>query len=168
MQQGNFAEAQAQLERTLALNPNNGEAWSLLGSVYKQSGNNPKAIEALRRAIPLLPDQPSPHITLAAILAQGGDTSGATAERKLAADLSRTAVAHQRAAFALDSGRTLLKQGKLPEATTQLRIATAADPTNPEAHTLLAEALTRQNQTAEAALERSKATTLTTTKPAQP
>lgn len=156
MQQGKFNEAATSFERALALRPDNGEGWSLLGNVYRQEGETDKAIVALRRAIPLLPDQPSPHITLATILAQKGDTTTAAAERKIAADLSRAAVSHQRAAFALDSGRTLLRQGKVSEATIQLRTAAAAEPSNSEVHALLAEALTRQGQNAEAAVERSK------------
>ncbi len=54
----------------------------MLGNVYKQNDEPEKAVAALRRAIELLPDQPSPHITLAAILIRQGDTAGAAAERK--------------------------------------------------------------------------------------
>ena len=154
MQQGKFAEAARQFERAVALQPANGEAWALLGSVYRDSGDRPRAIDALRRAIALEPDQPSPHITLAALLVQQGDTASAAAERKIAGTLTRAAVNQQKAGFALDSGRTLLREGKLPEAIAQLQTAVAAAPDLPAAHLALAEALERQGRTADALTER--------------
>jgi Flp pilus assembly protein TadD len=115
----------------------------------------------LQRTIELRPDQPSPHITLASILSQQGDTAGAAAERKKAADLSRVAVNRQRANFALDSGRLLLKRGQLAEAVAQFQTAVAADPNYAEAHAALADAFTQQGRNADAALERQQAQKLT-------
>ncbi len=126
----------------------------MLGNVYKENDEPEKAVAALRRAIELLPDQPSPHITLAAILIRQGDTAGAAAERKKAADLSRVAVSRQRANFALDSGRLLLKRGQFAEATRNSRQPSTADPNYAEAHAALADALALQGRTADAALER--------------
>jgi tetratricopeptide (TPR) repeat protein len=157
MQLGRFAEARAELEKATALRPNNGEAWALLGNVYKDSDEPQKGIAALRRAIELMPNQPSPHISLAAILIQQGDSAGAAAERKKAADLSRIAVSRQRANFALDSGKALLKRGQVAEALVQLQTAVEADPNYAEAHSALADALDRQGRGAAAALERQKA-----------
>ncbi|HEY4354571.1 MAG TPA: tetratricopeptide repeat protein [Acidobacteriaceae bacterium] len=160
MQQGKFPDAERELERTLALRPTNGDAWALLGSVYKDDGKPELAIDALRHAITLLPDQPSPHITLASILTQQGDRPGATAERKIAADLSRAAMSRQRATFALDSGRELLHRGDIRGAIVQLQAAVKADPTMPEAHWLLADAFTREGHLAEALMERQTAEAL--------
>lgn len=157
MQLGRPADAQSELEKATSLRAENGEAWALLGNVYKQSDQLPKAKLALGRASMLLPNQPGPHITLAAILAQEGDTARAASERKIAADLSRAAYAHQRATFALESGRALLKKGDLPGAVAQLQASTAAEPSLPEPHLLLAEALTQQHKPVDAALERKKA-----------
>jgi tetratricopeptide (TPR) repeat protein len=161
MQQGRYSDAIANLRRATALQPENGDAWALLGGVLKDSGDAPAAIAALTRAIQLQPDQPSLHIQLAALEAQAGRTTDAAADRKIAADLSRAALLHQRAQFALKSGRALLQQGKLPEAILQLQNAAATDPTLAEPHTLLADAYTRQGKPAEAALERRQAQTLT-------
>jgi Flp pilus assembly protein TadD len=163
MQTGRFPESQVELEKAIALRPDHGDAWALLGNVYKQNDAPEKAAAALRRAITLLPDQPSPHITLASILIQQGDTAGAAAERKRAADLSRVAISRQRANFALDSGRLLLKRGQLIEAIAQLQTAIAADPTYAEPHAVLAEALAQQGQSADAAVERQKAQKLAQT-----
>jgi Flp pilus assembly protein TadD len=129
----------------------------MLGNVYKETGEVQKATDALRRAIELLPNQPSPHISLAAILSQQGDRAGAAAERKKAAELSRLAVSRQRADFALDTGRALLKKGQVIDAVAQLQTAVDADPNYAEAHTALADALDRQGKGADAALERQKA-----------
>ena len=157
MQLGRFAEARAELEKATALRPNNGEAWALLGNVYKDSGEPQKGAAALRRAIELMPNQPSPHISLAAILIQQGDSAGAAAERKKAADLSRIAVSRQRANFALDSGKALLKRGQVADAVVQFQTAVEADPSYAEAHSVFADALDRQGRSAAAALERQKA-----------
>ena len=157
MQMGRFPESQAELEKATTLRPDYGDAWAILGNVYKQNDEPEKAVAALRRAIELLPDQPSPHITLATILIHEGDTAGAAAERKKAADLSRVAVSRQRANFALDSGRLLLQRGQIADATIQLQAAVAADPNYADAHAALADAFALQGRTADAAVERQQA-----------
>jgi protein O-GlcNAc transferase len=157
MQLGRFSVAQVELEQATALRPDNGDAWAILGNVYKEAGELQNAAAALRRAIELLPNQPSPHISLAAILIQQGDPIGAAEERKKAAALSRIAVSRQRANFALDSGRTLLKRGQVADALVQFQSAVDADPNYAEAHSALADALDRQGRSADAALERQKA-----------
>ena len=162
MQQGHSAEAAAQLRLATTLAPLNGDAWALLGSVLKDNGEAVAATEALRHAITLEPDQPSLHIQLAALEVQAGDTTGAAADRKIAAALSRAAISRQRASFALRSGRALLAENKLPEAVLQLTTATQADPTLAEPHALLADIYTRQGNAAAAAIERSKALSLQT------
>jgi tetratricopeptide (TPR) repeat protein len=163
MQQGNFAEAATQLKTATTLQPQNGDAWALLGSVLKDAGDSAGAAEALKKAIALEPMQPSLHIQLAALESEAGDKSAAAADRKVAAELSRAAISRQRASFALKSGRTLLGENKIPEAIVQLDTAVQADPTLPEAHTLLADAYAREGKSAEAGQERQKAEALTRT-----
>jgi tetratricopeptide (TPR) repeat protein len=157
MQLGRFPEARAELEKATALRQDNGDALAILGNVYKETGELEKGAAVLKRAIELLPNQPSPHISLAAILSQQGDTAGAAAERKKAAALSRIAVSRQRANFALDSGRVLLKRGQVADALVQFQAAVDADPSYAEAHSALADVLDRQGRSADAALERQKA-----------
>jgi Tfp pilus assembly protein PilF len=94
---------------------------------------------------------------LGSILASKGDAPGALAERKIAADLSRSAMRRQRASFALESGRALLNQGHIPEAIVQLNNAIAAEPDSKEAHLLLAQALQKQGRPADAMAEQQKA-----------
>ncbi len=160
MQQGHFDQAATQLERVVRLQPENGDAFSLLGSVYQQSHHPEQATAALRRAIALLPAQPSSHVMLASVLAEAGDRQGAAAERKVAADLSRAAVSHQRAQFALESGRKLLEQGKLDGALTQARVAVEAEPNSAASHLLLAEVLQRAGKVVEAGVERDTAASI--------
>lgn len=165
MQQGDFAQAAFHLERVVKLQPMNGEAWALLGSVYKQAGDRSLAADALRRAIALQPAQPGPHITLATILSERGDREGASAERRIAGELSRAAVNEQRGLFALRSGRALLLQGRFSEALAQLQIAVTATPNSAEVHRALDEALQATGRTTEATKERSTADALDRSRP---
>jgi Flp pilus assembly protein TadD len=162
MQLGRFPEAQAELEKATILRPDAGEGWAVLGNIYKQTDQPEKAKEALARAIQLMPNQPSPHITLATILSEQGDHIGAATERKKAAELTRTAVSRQRANFALDSGKTLLSRGQVADAIVQFQSAVDADPTYAETHLALANALAQQGRNADAAIERQKAERLGT------
>jgi cytochrome c-type biogenesis protein CcmH/NrfG len=157
MQQGRFEDAATNLRRVLTLQPENGDAWALLGSVLKDSEHIDEAADALRHAISLEPDQPSLHIQLASIEITKGNREQAAAERKIAAELSRAANQHQRANFALRSARALLAEGKLDMAILQLKNAVDAEPTLAEPHALLAEAYAKQGKAAAAALERNEA-----------
>ena len=56
----------------MALRPENGDAWAILGSTLKQDSRLPEAAEALKKAIPLQPGQPGPRVTLAGVLAGAG------------------------------------------------------------------------------------------------
>ena len=108
----------------------------------------------------MLPEQPGPHISLAALLAENGDREGAVRERRIAGDLSRTAISRQRANFSLDAGRSLMAQGKLEQALLQLEISASADPSYADVHLALAAALERSGRTADALAERQKAAQL--------
>ena len=160
MQLGQFAEASNEMEKALAMQPENGEGWALLGSIYNQMDRPERAAPALKRAIELLPDQPGPRITLSSVLAKGGDHASAKAERSKAAELSRLAVSRQKSRFSLGTGVALLKSGKVEEAIAQLHTAIEADPGDPEPHRVIADAFARQGRAADAALERQKAEAL--------
>ena len=165
MQAGRFEEAIAQLQAALKLRPENGDGWATLGSVYKQANHLPDAVSALTEAIRLLPNQPGPHITLAGVLSQQGDSAGAASERKKASDLTRVAVNRQRATFATNTGNLLMQKGQISDAIQRYQDAIVSDPGYAEAHRQLAIALDRQGRTSEAKAERDKAATL---EPAHP
>lgn len=157
MQIGKFDESAMQLRAALVLRPTNGDGWAILGSVLKQLEKRDEAEAALRKAIELLPNQPAAHITLAAVLAEEGKHDEASAERKIAANLSRTAVNRQRAMLNTNAGNQLLQRGEIADAVSRFQDAIAADPNYPEAHAQLALAYDRQGRTADAAAERRKA-----------
>ena len=114
MQQGKPAEAATQLEHVTTLQPDNEDAWSLLGSVWKDLDDS-RATQAFTRATALRPDQASLHVQLAAILAQQGKPQEAAAERKIAATLSRAAVGKQREAFALRAAKPCSPKANSPK-----------------------------------------------------
>jgi tetratricopeptide (TPR) repeat protein len=167
MQIGRLDDAAMQLKAALALRPANGDGWAILGSILKQM-NQPERREeteaALRKAIALLPNQPGPHITLAALLTEEGKRDAAAQERKLAAGLSRSAVNHQRAMLNTNAGNQMLLRGQIADAVEKYQEAIAADPSYAEAHSQLALAYERQGRAEEAAAERAKADALSKAK----
>jgi len=176
----------------VALRPENGDAWAILGSTLKQDSRLEEARDALGKAIPLMPGQPGPLITLAGVLAEqatavasaadasqsAGDQqkadqqrnqvrelrSQATEYRRQAAELSRAAVNRQKASFALNAGNQLLLRGQIADAVARYQESIAADPTFAEAHSQLAVAFDRQGRVDDASAERVKARDLASTK----
>lgn len=160
LQAGRYADAARELNLSLKLHPENGDGWATLGSVDNHLDNLPEAEVALKEAIRQLPQQPDPHLTLAAVLVKENHAAEATAERKIAAGLMRTNMNRQRAEVASNSGNSLLKSGKVDDAVTAFREALGYDANYAEAHAGLARALEQQGRTAEAAAERQKAESL--------
>jgi tetratricopeptide (TPR) repeat protein len=154
MQQARYDEAAPRLEASLKLHPQNGDGWATLGSVYNKLERLPEAVTALEEAIKQLPEQADPHLTLAAVLAKQKLPDEAAAERKTAANLMRARMNYQRAEVATNSGKSLLKEGRLDDAVVEFRNAIEFDPGYEEAHAELAEALEKQGKRPEAAAER--------------
>jgi tetratricopeptide (TPR) repeat protein len=151
MQQARYEEAAQWLEASLKLHPENGDGWATLGSVYNKLDRLPEAATALREAIKQLPAQADPHLTLAAVLAKQKQTAEAADERKTAANLMRAHMNFQRAEVATNSGKSLMREGKIDDAMVEFRNAIGFDPGYAEAHLELAKALAKQGKTAEAA-----------------
>jgi len=55
MQTGRFEEAAVKLKLSLELRPDNGDGWAILGSVYKQENKLTDALDALNKAVELMP-----------------------------------------------------------------------------------------------------------------
>jgi tetratricopeptide (TPR) repeat protein len=192
MQIGKLDEAVIELKKAVALRPENGDAWALLGSTLKQDSRLEEAVEALEKAIPLLPGQPGPRVTLAGVLAEQASVLSAAADaseaagdsqkalafrvqakelrsqtveyRRQGAVLARGAVSRQKANFAMNAGNQLMLRGQIADAVARYQESIAADPTFAEPHNQLAIAYERQGRTVDAAAERDKATTLATAK----
>ena len=160
LQDGRYTDAARELNLSLKLHPDNGDAWATLGSVDNHLDNLPEAEAALKEAIRQLPQQPDPHLTLAAVLVKENHPAEATAERKIAAGLMHENMNHQRAEVATNTGNSLLKGGKVDDAITAFREALSYDANYIEAHAGLAKALDQQGKASEAAAERQKAEAL--------
>ncbi|MGA2534954.1 MAG: tetratricopeptide repeat protein, partial [Terracidiphilus sp.] len=133
MQTGKLDDAVVELKKAVALRPDNGDAWAILGSTLKQDSRLDEARDALAKAISLLPGQPGPRVTLAGVLSEQAGLAGTAADaqdaagdaqkaetlrsqakdlraqaaelRREGADLTRSAVSRQKAIFAVNAGR---------------------------------------------------------------
>jgi Flp pilus assembly protein TadD len=84
------AEGLQELARTLALNPNLYEAQSTLGRVLLARGRVAEAIEHLRRAAELVPDNPEPHYQLSLAYRRLGRKEDAAAEAVIVQRIHQT------------------------------------------------------------------------------
>ena len=185
MQIGRLDEAVNELKKAVALRPENGDAWAILGSTLKQDSRLEEARDALEKAIPLIPGQPGPRVTLAGVLAELASAAASAADaseaagdqqkadqqrshakelrgqaaeyRRQAAELSRAAVNRQKASFALNAGNQLLQRGQIADAVARYQESIAADPTFADAHSQLAVAFEQQGRADDAAVEQAKA-----------
>jgi Flp pilus assembly protein TadD len=116
----------------------NPDAWTQLGLALARDGRNDEAIQALRRAIELVPDAHAAHRSLAAILLGEKDVTAAVhhAERAVALKpddaMSRELL-----------GITLAAQGRPGLAVQQFREALRLDPGNDTVREHLAQMLGR-------------------------
>jgi len=119
-----------------------------------------RSAAALREAIRLQPDFAGAHTTLAAVLRQLGDTSGAASESRAGAELAKQTTNLQAALFATNSGRRLRNAGDLTGAISQFRAAIQSVSDYAPAHFELAITLRQAGKKEEAAAEFHKAVAL--------
>lgn len=93
--QNNLEAAIAEQQKAVSMTPNDSQAQSVLGSLYKQMAREkskseylPKAKESLEKAIKLEPNDSVAHSMLADVLSQTGDEQGAVREQKEAVRLN--------------------------------------------------------------------------------
>ncbi|MBN1602973.1 MAG: tetratricopeptide repeat protein [Chitinispirillaceae bacterium] len=98
---GDTRSAVETLERAIAVNKNNVEAYVKLGELYQQTGADANAKNILQRLISLSPDDPAVYLKLGTYSLSSGNATEAltyfqksTSLKKTAESLSGTAVAH--------------------------------------------------------------------------
>jgi predicted Zn-dependent protease len=138
------AKARAALEKVLVLDETSRTALTQLGQLEFVSGNYSKALEHLRRAHELRPDDAAVALDFARTLKLNGDLAGARAV--LEASLKRDP--HQFAAQLL-LGQVYFGSGDADAALDQLEDAALLEPENVEAKTSLATVLLSQKKFAD-------------------
>jgi tetratricopeptide (TPR) repeat protein len=154
-QSGQWQEADRLCRDVLSHEPDNGDAWHLLGIVSFQSGHYVTAVDAMRRAVAVHPDRAHFHCNLGLALAASGKLQEAI-------DCYRQAL--QIAPNSLDIhnnlGIALKAQGQLDEAMHAYRQALSIRPDSPEVWNNLGNALAAQTDWERAAEAFSKALSL--------
>ncbi len=136
LQQGREAEAMAQYEQALRLNPDYAEAHNNLGSVLKDQRKLPEAMAHHEQAIRLKPDYAEAHNNLGVALIQAGRVQEAIPHFEQALRLKPDyADAHY------NLGNVLLQAGKLDEAIGHYEQVLRLKPGDVETHYALGGAL---------------------------
>lgn len=140
-----YATAQPLLEKVVAANPNNYQAWFDLGFVFHALGKMEESIAAYRKSVAAKPDVFESNLNLGLTLAQSGNPE---AEKYLraAAGLKPTSHIEEGQARAWLSLAHLLETGKPDEAIEAYRRAEALQPKDPEPHLAAGQLLEKQSQ----------------------
>jgi len=132
---GHPAEALEALDRTLLMQPDQGQALSLRALLRDEAGRGDEAVADARRSAELLPNDPLVANNLGLVLAHAGRLDEAAAAFAAAVRLDPGHVKSR-----LNLARLRLRQGRHGEAAEQLRAVLALQPDDAEARALLAAA----------------------------
>ena len=103
-----YSDAQAPLERVIALNPEQGRAYAMLGIVYKLSGEKEKAVEALQNAVHIDPKDHESHFELAfALMHKDRDFEAAEVHARAAHELNPGVTKTHLALYTVAAARAL-------------------------------------------------------------
>jgi O-antigen ligase/Tfp pilus assembly protein PilF len=140
---GDPRRAAQAFEEVLASYPYDLVTLANLALAHAQGGETAKALETLRRAIALDPEEPVLHFRAASLLESAGDAHGALEEYRLAARCDPASRLYQ-----FRWGVAAMQRGAFAEAEEGLGKALAIDPTSAVTHkvmgVLLAESLARR------------------------
>lgn len=130
-----FLLAQAEMEKCVKLEPNDGKAWKSLGDIYLDHTTPQDAIGAYKKASRLLPADPLVVASLADAYSQAGDALNAQnmfakAIRMTARLPASTGNLRDKAAVQYMYGRYLLSQGRAKESFTATTRALSYNPTS--------------------------------------
>jgi len=145
LDEGQFRDAAALLDRAEALRPDSAEVRLDRGNAYKQLGQQGVADAEYRKSIALDPSFPGAYYDLGVLLLERGDAVGASEALKEALHLdANDAAAHN------DFGLALNRMGDVREASREFGEAIRLDPGNKEAHLNLGNLLAREGEPAAA------------------
>lgn len=143
---GRFAEAEALYRDILREHPGNADALHFLGVIFAQRGDPAAAVDTIRRAIALRPDDPAFHSNLGKALGETGNLDAAIASLRRALELAPGYRVAQ-----LRLGHVLARAGRPNDAVALYRAALRETPDDPEMVSTLAAALRELGRHAEAA-----------------
>ena len=135
----------------VASRPVFGDAHFMLGTVLRQSGDLPAALEHFVEAARLMPESAEVQLSLGQLLRQRGDEHAAGAAFDEARRLSARKTAVQASVFAVGVGRARLQAGERAAAIEKFREAIALAPDNHDAHYALSLSLSESGDRAGAA-----------------
>jgi Tfp pilus assembly protein PilF len=141
---GRLEAAEQTYREILTVDPNQADAWHLLGVIALQLGNYEFAVESISRAIDLHATESVFHSNLGNAFKAQGKLDEAVASYRRALDLNPDAEAHN------DLGIAFLAQGNLDEAVAWFRRALAVKPDYSEAYNNLGIAFQAQGKLNEA------------------
>ena len=132
-QQGDLTAAEAGYQRVLEANPNQADAWHLLGVLSHQLGDSETAVQRIGRSLEIDPRQPGAHNNLGNILAACGraDEALASYDAAIAVQPGYAQAYHNRGNVLADLRRT-------SEAISSYQQALALQPVDEAAHKALA------------------------------
>lgn len=147
-----YAAAEPLLQKVVASNPGNYQAWFDLGFVYSNLGRNPDSIAAYRKSVAAKPDVFESNLNLGLMLAKQGDPD-AESFLRAATTLKPTANLDEGQARAWLSLAHVIEKQKPDEAIAAYQHAAALTPKDPEAHLSAGRLLEGQGRFADAETE---------------
>lgn len=137
LQEQEAGKAIEEFQSALAMEPDRGSTYAMLGQAYTAAGQPQAALEAYQEALSLDPSEAAHHNNLATLLANAGRLDEAMERFRRAAQLD----SERSATYQFNLGAALLNAGRPRDALPLLRQASRTDPTLSVAHFFLGVAL---------------------------
>ena len=147
-----YASAEPLLQKVVAADPNNFQAWFDLGFVYNGLGNTQESIAAYRKSVAAKPDVFESNLNLGLMLAKTGQPD-AEQFLRAATTLKPTANVDEGHARAWLSLAHVLENSKPDQAIEAYKQAAALEPKDPEPHLSAGLLLEKENHFADAEQE---------------
>jgi len=137
LQEQELERAIEEFQSALAMEPDRGSTYAMLGQAYAAAGQREAAREAYQKALTLEPGEAAHHNNLATLLAEAGRLDEALQHFRRAAQLD----SERSATYQFNLGAVLLNAGRPQEGLPMLRQASRTDPTLSVAHYFVGVAL---------------------------